>query len=117
MAEVSPAKELTQQETSARTNALIAYGCLLLGLFTGVFWFLGGLWGMISRRNAEGTVFKEHFDIIVRTFMWGLAFSLLAVTIFIHPVFWLLVVIAWLWLLFRLLKGILRAGANKPYNG
>ena len=39
---------LSQKDTQAKTNALISYGLMALGLFTGIFWLVGAIWAMVK---------------------------------------------------------------------
>ena len=66
----------SEKDDLAKTNALIAYGFMVLGLFTGVFWIVGAVWAMVKKEDAIGTRFEDHYSNIIKTFWWGLVLSI-----------------------------------------
>ena len=49
----------TDRDDLAKTNALVAYILMVLGLFTGVFWFAGAFWAMVKNSSLFRAVFVE----------------------------------------------------------
>ena len=53
MSELQPSTaqptSLTPQDNTAKINALIAYGFMAVGLFTGLFWIIGAVWAMVKK--------------------------------------------------------------------
>jgi uncharacterized membrane protein len=45
---------------------------VVVGLLTGLFWFIGAIWAMIKKRDAVGTIFEDHDSNIIKTFWWSL---------------------------------------------
>ncbi|WP_277432068.1 hypothetical protein [Vibrio sp. 1180_3] len=52
---------LTPHESEAKTNALIGYILMGIGLFTGLFWFVGFIWIMVKKNEFQDTVFADHY--------------------------------------------------------
>ena len=58
----------TERDQNAKTNAIIAYVLLLVGFFTGLVFIIGGIWAMVKKSDAQGTIFADHYDNIIKTF-------------------------------------------------
>jgi uncharacterized membrane protein len=58
MSELQPSTaqptSLTPQDNTAKINALIAYGFMAVGLFTGLFWIIGALLGQGLKKSPIG---------------------------------------------------------------
>ena len=66
------ARSLTSREENAKSNVVIAYVFMLLGIFTGVFWLIGAIWAMVKVSEAHNTRFEDHYANIISTFWWGI---------------------------------------------
>ena len=64
-------------ESEHRTNALIAYVLMGVGLFTGIPIIIGAIWAMIKKKNAYGSLFHSHLVNATRTFWWSFFFGVL----------------------------------------
>ncbi len=74
----------SQREAEAKTQALIAYILMAIGLFTGLFWLIGAIWAMVKKSSAEGTLYYHHFTNMITTFWVSLLLSILgSVTAFL----------------------------------
>ncbi|MBN8753895.1 MULTISPECIES: DUF4870 family protein [Variovorax] len=84
-------------------------------------WFTGGLTGIVGivlnyvkREDAAGTLYQSHFTWQIRTFWWGLCWSILGfITIWILVGFPILFATA-VWMIYRLVKGWLNWSERKP---
>ena len=56
----------------AKSNAIVAYTLIGIGLFTAIPIFIGAIWAMIKRSSAMGTIYHSHYTNAIRTFWWGL---------------------------------------------
>ncbi len=106
---------LSVQEDAAKTNALIAYGLMAAGLFTGIFWFVGAFWGMIKASEARGTRFEDHFKNISTIFWWGLLFTIIGFITLFFIVGYFILIGVWIWSVFKLVKGIANITSNRSY--
>jgi len=111
---VEPATE-SLMDNQAKLHALIAYAGLALGLFIGLPWFAGGIWAIIKREEAKDTVYLSHYSNAIKTFWWGLGISLLGVLLTFIFVGYLFIAGAWLWSVYRVLKGFAKITTEKPY--
>ncbi|MCG6200155.1 DUF4870 family protein [Psychromonas antarctica] len=108
---------LSIQDDAAKTNALIAYGLMIVGIFTGVFWVIGAIWAMVKRDEAVGTLFEDHYANIVNTFWWVLGLSILGFILAFVIVGYFILLGVWIWSVYRIIKGLAKITSNKPYNG
>lgn len=108
---------LSAKDEAAKTNALIAYGLMVVGIFTGIFWIVGAIWAMVKKGDAQGTMFADHYTNIIKTFWWGLGLSILGAILAFVVVGYFLLLAVWIWSIFKVVKGLANLTANKPYNG
>lgn len=106
---------LSSVETAAKNNALIAYGLMVVGLFTGIFWIIGFIWAILKKGEAQGTVFEDHYTNIVKTFWWGLGLSIIGFFLMFIVVGYLFLLGVWIWSIYRIVKGLARITSNKSY--
>ncbi len=114
--EANATQSLSVKDDAAKTNALIAYGLMIAGLFTGVLWFVGAIWAMVKKGDAEQTLFEDHYSNIIKTFWWGLGLSILGAILAIFVIGYLVLLLVWIWSIYRIVKGVARITSNKPYN-
>lgn len=114
--EVVVSQTMTTKDEAAKTNALIAYGLMVVGLFTGIFWIVGAIWAMIKKDEAKGTIFEDHYTNITKTFWWGLGLYIVSFVLAFVVVGYFLAVAVWIWSIFRVIKGLAKLTSNKAYN-
>ncbi|TDF38280.1 hypothetical protein EYS14_11355 [Alteromonadaceae bacterium M269] len=112
----TPAMTLSAKDEAAKTNALIAYGLMVLGLFTGIFWIVGAIWAMVKKGDAYGTLFEDHYSNIIKTFWWGLGLSIISFILLFVIVGYFLGLAVWIWSIYRVVKGLANLTSNKPYG-
>ncbi|MBJ7537282.1 DUF4870 family protein [Marinomonas transparens] len=111
-----PPRPLTPKEDNAKSNVVIAYIFMLLGIFTGVFWLIGAIWAMVKVSDARGTFFEDHYSNIISTFWWGIFLSVTGFILTLFFVGYILLFLVWIWSIFRMVKGIARATSNQPFR-
>ena len=115
-ASVAP-QSLTTKDDAAKTNALIAYGLMVVGMFTGIFWIVGAIWAMVKKSDAQGSVFEDHYSNIIKTFWWGLGLSILGALLSVIVVGYFLLLAVWIWSIYKVVKGLAKITSNKAYHG
>ena len=126
--------------SDARTIALIAYGLFLLALVNGITAVAGAVLLYVRRDDARGTPWESHFRNLIHVFwscvvvvavllavlLSGLFFGLVATDghppdawvggLFVAlPVLWLAGMAYFVWYLYRVIGGFIRALDGKPY--
>ncbi len=100
-----------------RTMALVVYGLFLVALFSGG---LAGIAGLIvayvKRGEARGTIWESHFDNQISTFWATFVLCIVgALTIVVFGLGLLILGAAFVWFLYRTVKGLVAAIEWKPY--
>jgi uncharacterized membrane protein len=116
MSEVEQTISLSNKDDEAKKNALIAYGLMGVGLFTGIFWIIGAIWAMVKKDDAAGTLFEDHYSNIIKIFWWGLGLSIIGFVLIFFVVGYFVLLAVWCWSVFKLIKGFAKITSNKPYN-
>ena len=116
MSELEQFVTLSRKDDAAKTHALIAYGLMGLGLFTGIFWLVGAIWAMVKKDDAVGTLFEDHYSNIMSIFWWGLVLSIIGFILTLVIVGYFLLLAVWVWSIYKLIKGFARITSNKPYS-
>lgn len=96
---------------SLKTVTLVVYGLFALGFITSGLFTFATLAAVIilyiKRPDAAGTLYATHFDWLINTFLWSLLWLALSfLTVFIG-VGWLGLIATVVWVLYRLIKGVL----------
>jgi uncharacterized membrane protein len=93
----------------------VTYALYALGLLTaGVIAIAGLIIAYIKADDAKGTYLEAHYSWLIRTFWWGLGWTLLVwlfviVTIGIGLIVaWLFWGAIWIWVAYRIIRGWLR---------
>lgn len=72
----------------------------------------------VKRSDVRGTFLDSHFRWQIRTFwfalLWVVIALLLTITIILAPAAWIIVVIAGLWVLYRIVRGWLALVSDRP---
>ncbi len=116
MPDFQETRSLSIKEDAAKTNALIAYALMVLGMFTGIFWIIGAIWAMVKKEDAQGTMFEDHYSNIITTFWWSLFLSILGFFLALVFVGYFLLLGVWVWSIYKIIKGIAKITSNKAYN-
>ncbi|PSU31504.1 DUF4870 family protein [Photobacterium aquimaris] len=107
---------MTPKDQAAKTNALIAYGLMVAGFFTGIAWIIGGIWAMVKKDEAVGTIFEDHYSNIIKTCWWGLGLFIVSFVLAFVVVGYFLAIAVFIWCLFKIIKGLAKLTSNKAYN-
>lgn len=110
-----PSDAMVRRDDSARTIALIVYLLYLAALVNGVTALIGVILAYIKRDEAQGSIYESHFSNQIEMFWLFVAccigVALLWWTLIIFPV----VAVLYVWILFRTVKGLMRASDGRPY--
>lgn len=103
-------------DDAAKTNALIAYALMALGLFTGILWIAGAIWAMVKKDDAKDSIFADHYNNITSLFWWGMLWTVIGIILSFIGVGLIVIFVVWIWCVYRLVKGFAAITSNKPYN-
>ena len=95
--------------------AMMVYLLQALSFLWGVTAVVGVIVNYVKRDDTKGTVYESHFDWQIRTFWWGLAWAVLGMVLVLAAGLGFLVLfVAWIWAIYRVVKGWLKLAENKP---
>jgi len=103
------------REDSARTVAIVVYLLYLAALINGITAIVGVILAYVKRDDARGTVYESHFSNAIEVFWIFLVGMLVAVPLSFVLIGIPLVIALYVWVLFRTVKGIVRASDGRPY--
>jgi uncharacterized membrane protein len=107
--------ERSPQELQAlKTVTTAVYALQALSFLWGITAIVGVVINYVKREDARGTVYESHFDWQIRTFWWGLAWAVVGIVLAILLVGFLVLFVAWIWMIYRVVKGWLKLIDGKP---
>ena len=115
MSDLRTNMSLSAEDEAAKTSALIGYGLMILGMFTGVFWLIGDIWAMVKKSDAEGSLFEDHYNNIISTFWWVFGLTIVGLMLSVVIAGYFILLGLWIWSIYRIIKGLARLTSNKPY--
>lgn len=102
-------------EEAARTTAIIVYLLYLAALVNGITAIVGVVLAYVKRDDVRGTIYEGHFSNAIEIFWVFLIGMCIAVPLCFVLVGIPLVILIYVWVLFRTIKGLVRAIDAKPY--
>lgn len=110
-----PAGGKTPEELAGLKNiTMVVYGLQALSFLYGVTALVAIVINYVKRDDVRGTVYESHFDWQIRSFWWGLVWAVLGMALVIVLLGLPILLAAWLWMVYRVVKGWLRLNDGKP---
>jgi uncharacterized membrane protein len=104
-----------EQLASLKTLTMVVYALQVLSVFVGITAIVGVIINYVKRDDAAGTLYASHFDWQIRTFWWGLVWSVIGfVLLFAFGLGLLVWFVAGIWALYRVIKGFIKLNDNQP---
>jgi uncharacterized membrane protein len=104
-----------EQLASLKQITMVVYILQALSFAFGVTAIVGIVINYIKKDEAAGTLFESHFNWQIRTFWWGLVWSILGfILIFALGLGLVVWFVAWVWAIYRVVKGWLKLNDNLP---
>ena len=117
-----------------RTLTLVLYILYIIAIFTGgLLAVLALIINYAKHSDVRGSIFESHFTWQIRTFWWYLCWNIIAFIPFIFLFFTghnsdifagvalgattfclVVITVAWIWIVYRAIKGIIRLNDNEP---
>jgi len=93
---------------------MVVYALQALSFLWGITAVIGLIVSYVKRDDARGTVYESHFDWQIRTFWWGLLWAVVGLILALVLVGFLVLFVAWIWMIYRVVKGWLKLTEGKP---
>lgn len=118
-----------------RLLTLILYVLYIVSIFTGgLLAIIALIVNYVKRKDVQGSIFESHFTWQIRTFWWYLFWNIIAFLPFIGlmiadpqnnntfanatlaatMVCLTIIVVAWIWIVYRAIRGLIRLNDNLP---
>ena len=104
----------TDSEKSAKTLTTIIYALYAASLFVGITAIIAIVMNYIKRDDVAGTFLESHFRWQIRTFWFGVLWSIIGAITLIIMIGWVVLAVNGIWLIYRIAKGWLNLNDNKP---
>lgn len=105
---------VSSREDSARTVTIIVYMLYLAALINGFTAVVGVILAYVKRDDARGTIYEGHFNNAIEIFWVFLAGMLVGVPLCFILIGIPFVIALYVWVLFRTIKGLVRAIDGQP---
>lgn len=99
---------------SLKQLTLITYILYALSAFTGFTAIVAVIINYIKREETAGTIYASHFTWQIRTFWWSLCWAVLGFALVIVGIGVIVLVIDSIWVIYRIVKGVLNWNDGKP---
>ena len=104
-----------EQLAALKTLTMVVYVLQVLSVFVGITAIVGVIINYVKREDAAGTLYESHFDWQIRTFWWGLVWTVVGfILLFAFGLGLLVWFVAGIWALYRVIKGFLKLNDNQP---
>lgn len=98
---------------SAKTITTVVYALQAASFLVGITFIAAIIISYLTRQDVEGTWLESHFRWQIRTFWFGLLWSVIGAATFIFLIGWLVLVVDGIWVIYRIAKGWLYLADNK----
>ena len=100
-------------ENPNKTLTHVIYGLHALSFVLGVTGFIAVIINYVKRADVKGTWLESHFTWQIRTFWWGLLWTIVGVLALYVMVGIVILLATGIWYLYRIIKGWLRLNDNR----
>ncbi|MEK8048293.1 DUF4870 family protein [Ideonella margarita] len=106
--------QLAVKSAQLKQLTMIIYILYALSAFIGITGLAAIIINYIKREDAAGTLYESHFTWQIRTFWWSLLWAVIGFVTLIIGVGVVILVIDSIWVIYRIVKGILNCNDGKP---
>lgn len=100
--------------SSLKTLTTVVYALYALSLFAGVTAVVAIVLNYLKLDEVRGTWLESHFRWQMRTFWWGLLWTIIGTVTVVILVGWVVLGIVFVWLVYRIARGWLRLNDGQP---
>jgi uncharacterized membrane protein len=99
---------------SGKTLTAVIYGLYAGSFFLGVTAIIAIVVNYVKRSDVAGTFLESHFRWQIRTFWFGVLWSVIGTITTPIGIGWVILMATAIWLVYRIVRGFLRLGDNQP---
>jgi uncharacterized membrane protein len=105
---------ISQNERSAKSLTTLIYVLYAVSFLVGITAIAAIVMNYLKKDDVAGTFLESHFRWQIRTFWFGLLWTVVGAALMVVLVGWVVLVVAGVWMVYRIVKGMLRLNDNKP---
>ncbi len=103
-------------DDSERLLVVVTYVLHLVGAVAGVTSIIGVIINHLKRHQC-GPLLDSHHRWMIRSFWWALFWMVIGFITMIILIGWVITAVAWLWFIYRQVRGLLRLANGLPMPG
>lgn len=105
-------------EKSLKTLTTVIYALQAAGAIIPLVipWIVAVVLNYVRKDEVSGTWLESHFRWQIRTFWFGLLWFVIGGILTVIFVGFVVLFVAWIWMIYRIVKGWLNLTENKPIN-
>ena len=107
-------ENVAKTEKSGKTLTTIIYALYAASFLVGITAIVAIIINYIKKDDVAGTFLESHFRWQIRTFWFGLLWSVIGVITFLIAIGWFVLIANGIWIIYRIVKGWLCLNDNKP---
>jgi uncharacterized membrane protein len=96
-----------------KTITTVVYALQALSFIWGLPALVAVIINYVKRDDARGTLYESHFDWQIKSFWWGLLWSVLGIALAFILIGFVVLVVAYVWMIYRVVKGWLKLAEGK----
>jgi uncharacterized membrane protein len=108
------AAKTPEQLAGLKNVTLTVYALQALSFIWGLPAIVGLIINYVKREDARGTLYESHFTWQIRSFWWGLVWALVGGVLAVLLVGFVVMFVAWVWMIYRVVKGWLKLTEGQP---
>jgi uncharacterized membrane protein len=108
------AAKTPEQLAGLKNVTLTVYALQALSFIWGLPAIVGLIINYVKRDDARGTLYESHFTWQIRSFWWGLVWALIGGVLAVLLVGFVVMFVAWVWMIYRVVKGWLKLTEGLP---
>lgn len=112
--ETTPATTENNDTDSLKTITTIVYALQAVSFFIGITFIAAVILNYVKKEDVQGTWLASHFRWQIRTFWFGLLWSIIGFISLIIIVGYFILIANAIWIVYRIIKGWLRLSEGKP---
>lgn len=109
-----PGTKSAAELSGLKTVTMAVYALQALSFFFFLPAVVALIINYVKRDDARGTVYESHFDWQIRTFWWGLLWTLVGIVLIVLGVGLLVLAVVYVWAIYRIVKGFLKLTEARP---
>ncbi len=106
--------EINNLAADSKKVTMLVYILQGLSFIFGITFFIAVIINYLKKDEVRGNWLESHFRWQIRTFWFSLLWSIIGIASLILLIGYIILLIDALWLIYRIVKGLLQLNENKP---